>query len=602
MNKKILFKNIVLFLFPLLIPVFILGSFAIIITDKYMKESISSNNLNTLQQLEQQTNTVLNEMHLLHLDYNWNADMILSLQNILDSNYLTFEQKRNIEYGEGTLRRKEIATPYIHSIYVYYTNRKNRLLTSRSGVTTIDSLYDKSWFTEYNPESKEKEAWIRTRQIAQFPFEKPEPVITIYKNIFKTNAPASEGLIVLNVYQNYFEDLMNELNNYHNQSIFVVDQHDNKLYGNSHSEKWNIHDLLSDNDQETYELEIGNKEYIVNQLYSEEHDLRYFSVIEKRILYYLPNQLRFLTFAFVLLSLLLGVATIYYLSRKNARHVSDIISIINTTKQKEEELIENISFKDNEYQLIVRRILKNYIDQNNLEQELKDKKYQLQSAELLALQNQINPHFLSNTLAVIYWRAMALTGKPNKVTKMLETLTDVLNFSLRIKNHTVTLEEEIKNTKNYLEILSIRSDKAFNVHWDYAEEDKEVKVLKFVLQPIIENCLQHGMDYEKQHPEVQVKIKIRLRHHNIRFTIIDNGQGMNRSNLQKLRHKIDKNQYTTDHIGLANIQKRLSLIFNGNYRFLIRSKKGLGTVVIIEHPVDQDGERLDSESENSTSA
>ncbi|MGP4042480.1 sensor histidine kinase [Gracilibacillus sp. D59] len=585
MNNKILLKNIVLFLFPLLIPVFILGSFAIIITDKYMKESITNNNLNTLQQLEQQTNIVLNEMHLLHLDYNWNPQIILSLQNILDSDYLTLDQKRNLEYGRGTLRRKDIATDYIHSIYVYYMNDKDRVLTSSSGVRNIDTMYDQDWYKEFNSNSTNEKLWFETRNIAPYEFVKPDPVITIYKNVFKTNAPNAEGLIVLNINQDFFKNLISELNHYHNQSIFVIDENNNKLYGNSISDEMEINDLSLTNKQETYELKINNKNYIVNQLYSEEHKLRYYSVIEKDIIYFLPNQLRLLTIVFVFLSLILGAATIYYLSRKNARHVSDIIKILNTTNQNEKELIKNVSFKDNEYQLIVRRILKNYIAQNNLEKELNNKEYQLQSAELLALQNQINPHFLSNTLAIIYWRAMALTGKPNKVTKMLETLTDILNFSLRIKHHTVTLEEEIENTKNYLEILAIRSDKYFDVEWDYSPDLKHVQVLKFILQPIIENSLQHGFDYESDADCLHLKIKIRLDHEIIRFTVIDNGQGIESDRLHDLQNKINKNEYTTDHIGLTNIQKRLSLIYNHDYKFIIRSKKGCGTVIIIEHPI-----------------
>ncbi|GAE91869.1 two-component sensor histidine kinase [Gracilibacillus boraciitolerans JCM 21714] len=340
-----------------------------------------------------------------------------------------------MKYGRGgTLRRKDIATNYIHSIYVYYRNDKGRVLTSSSGVQYIENMFDQDWFKEFNTNSTNDELWIETRKIAQYEFAKPDPVITIYKNVFKTNAPNAEGLIVLNINQDFFQNLISELNHYHSQSIFVIDENNNKLYGNAASDEININDLSLSNHQDTYEVTINNKNYIVNKFQSKDHNLRYFSVIEKNIIYFLPNQLRLLTIAFVVLSLILGgAATIYYLSRKNARHVSDIIKILNTTNQNEKELIKNVSFKDNEYQLIVRRILKNYISKNNLEKELNNKEYQLQSAELLALQNQINPHFLSNTLAIIYWRAMALTGEPNKVTKMLETLTDILNFFIKDK-------------------------------------------------------------------------------------------------------------------------------------------------------------------------
>ncbi|WP_163536063.1 sensor histidine kinase [Gracilibacillus sp. YIM 98692] len=585
MNNKILLKNTALFLFPLLIPLFILGSFAIVITDKYMKESITSNTINVLQQLEQQTNATLNDMYLLNLDYNWNPDIILSLQNIFDSDYLTFEQNRNILNGEGAIRRREIATPAIHSIYVYYQNKHNRVLTSRSGVIGFDKMYDQAWYDEYDTTSTKEGIWIKNRKMSQFSFEDPEEVITVFKNVFKTNAKTSQGLIVLNLYQSYFENLINELNNYHNQSVFVLDEHNNKLYGNANSNQLDLDNIPLEREEETFEIQIDGTKYIVNQLPSQEYRLRYYSIVEKNIIYLIPNQLRILTIVFVLISLVLGIAIIYYLTRKNTQHVSDIISLLNSSKQDEGELTKNISFKDNEYQYIVRRILKNYVDQNNLEKELNDKKYQLQTAELLALQNQINPHFLSNTLAIIYWRAMALTGKPNKVTQMLETLTDILNFSLRIKNHTVTLEEEINNTMNYLSILRIRSDKDFNIIWDYYEKDLHLQVLKFVLQPLIENSIQHGMHYENSEEKLTIKVRIKTKNEKVIISVTDNGKGMDQEKLENLLTQLDKDEYVTNHIGLANIKKRLSLIYNYDYRFKIRSKENYGTTILIEHPL-----------------
>ncbi|WP_175495400.1 sensor histidine kinase [Gracilibacillus orientalis] len=581
--NKILIKNIVLFLFPVLIPVFILGSFAIIITDKYMKESITTNNLNLLQQLDQQTSLVLNDMHLLHLDYNWNPEIILSLQNILDSEFLTLQQKRNLEYGEGTLRRKAIATPYIHSIYVYYMNDKDRVLTSRAGVTSISSMHDTEWFEEFDKSSKKEELWMRTRSISEFSFESPEPVISIYKNIFKTSAQHVEGIIVLNIYQSYFKDLMNELNHYQDQNIFVLDENHQKLYENTTSNSINPSELDLTNQQESYSMKLDGNTYIVHQLFSDEYQLRYISVIEDNIIYNIPNQLRWFTLLFVLLSLILGAATIYYLSQKNAKHVHKIISTLNTTSQ-HEEWTKKLSFKDNEYQLIVQRILKNYVNQSNLEKELKENKYQLQSAELLALQNQINPHFLSNTLTIIYWRAMALTGQPNKVTKMVETLTDILHFSLRIKQHTVTLAEEIHHTQNYIDIIKIRSDHPFSIIWDYDEKLLDKQVLKFMLQPIIENSLAHGIDHQSNQ-ELTIKIKIHVLEDKIHVTMIDSGKGISKENLHALRREIQSESLSTKHIGLANTNKRLELIFNSRYTFIIRSKERWGTSITIVHPI-----------------
>lgn len=589
MNNRILIKNILLFVFPLLIPVFILGTFAIIITDKYMRESIQVNHFNVLQQLEQQTNTVLNEMYLLNLDYNWNPEIILNLQNIFNADYYTYEQVKESNYQEGSIRRKEIATPYIQSIYVYYTNKYDRVLTSRDGIISMDRMLDTSWLDEYDPDSAEEDIWMENRSITDYSFTEGEPVISVFQNIFKTNSKTSEGLIVLNIYEDYFSDLIKELNNYHNQSIFVLDKNNNRLYGNQTSADFDVEQLDLENKRSAYEIKMNGNTYIVNQLISDRNQLRYFALAKKDEIYLIPNQLRLLTFLFVIVSLILGTATIYYLSSKNARHVGNIISILNITNKDEKELIRNISFKDNEYQLIVQRLLKNFIAKNDMEKELNEKKYQLQSAELLALQNQVNPHFLSNTLAIIYWRAMALTGKPNKVTQMLETLTDILNYSLRMKQHTVPLKEEIHHTKNYLDIIRIRSNQSFTVDWDYDEQVLDERVMKFILQPLVENSIIHGGSAELEDIQIKIKVKIKRLPDKLQITVIDNGKGIEKEKLRQLIEELDKEEYTTRHIGLANTKKRLSLIFNQDYTFTIRSKENWGTAVLVEHPIRGNG-------------
>ncbi|GAE91868.1 two-component sensor histidine kinase [Gracilibacillus boraciitolerans JCM 21714] len=109
--------------------------------------------------------------------------------------------------------------------------------------------------------------------------------------------------------------------------------------------------------------------------------------------------------------------------------------------------------------------------------------------------------------------------------------------------------------------------------------------MKFILQPIIENCIIHGSSEEEITTDIKVKIKNKKE--NIRFTIIDNGKGISSKKLNSLLNELDKDQYRTNHIGLSNIKKRLSLLFGENFQFIIRSKETWGgTIIIIEHPLE----------------
>ncbi|RCW74909.1 sensor histidine kinase [Saliterribacillus persicus] len=588
MNTKLLMKNIILFVFPLLIPVFILGSFAIVISDKYIKENITMNNQNVLQQLEQQVSVIFNEMYLLNLDYNWNPDIILSMKNLLNADGYNFEENTNSKIREGDVKSKEVATPYIESIYVYFSNDQNQVLTSREGVTNIDSFYDKDFMNSYDSTSTSRDIWTENRKVQQFPFQDAREVITLYKNIFWTNAKYSEGLIALNIEKDYFENIVNELNNYDRQRIVVLDDNHNIVFGNAYSNSLdnNFIDTFTPKSDQVFEFSYDGTAYVANQLISADNGWRFLSIVEKDVLYMLPNQLKKLTFLFIIFSLIAGTAVIYYLSRKNTKHVSNILSIIDQSKEKREEAPKNMSFRNDEYQYIVQNIVQNYINHNRLEKELNEKKYQLQSAELLALQSQINPHFLSNTLAIIYWRTLALTGRPNNATKMLEILSDILNFSLKIDDTTVPLIEEVEHTKRYVEIMKIRSKEDINIIWDYNERLKHLPVLKFCLQPLIENTMQHGVN-SKQQADVCIKFKVKEVNGKLVISVTDNGLGMKKDRLIQVWNHILKQSQPTSHIGLANIYKRLSLIYENQFTFQILSKANYGTMIKISHPIDK---------------
>ncbi len=153
-----------------------------------------------------------------------------------------------------------------------------------------------------------------------------------------------------------------------------------------------------------------------------------------------------------------------------------------------------------------------------------------------------------------------------------------------MKQHTVTLKEEIHHTQNYIEIIKIRSDHPFSIIWDIEEKLLDKQVLKFMLQPIIENSLSHGIDHQANQKLI-IKIKIQAIKNHVHVTVLDNGKGIQRENLHQLRRAINTEALSSKHIGLANINKRLDLIFNSRYTLRILSKEGWGTSITIVHPL-----------------
>ncbi|MFH5187394.1 sensor histidine kinase [Paenibacillus sp. TAB 01] len=203
--------------------------------------------------------------------------------------------------------------------------------------------------------------------------------------------------------------------------------------------------------------------------------------------------------------------------------------------------------------------------------------------EFTALQSQLNPHFLFNTLETINWKAISITHKPSVLNTMVENLADILKYSLDGHHRMVILQMEIKYTKSYIDIQKVRYADQFQLIWEYNEEVHKYHVMKLILQPLIENSLYHGIR-EKGTPGL-IKIKIRIIQSHLTLSIIDNGLGMKPEKLSELRANLDKNYEKSKHIGLYNTHKRLKLTYGEQYGVVVRSKFGWGTAVHISIPI-----------------
>lgn len=214
-------------------------------------------------------------------------------------------------------------------------------------------------------------------------------------------------------------------------------------------------------------------------------------------------------------------------------------------------------------------------------------------AELAALQSQINPHFLYNTLDCI--RGQALIENNNSIAVMVEALGNLFRYSISRKGELVTLRDELANVQNYMMIQRYRFDNRFSLQINVNPEDEisyECSIPKLIIQPIIENAIYHGLK-EKLEDGI-VSIEVTLFHHNLVLLISDNGEGMEPEVLSELNKNIRSNSKFFDHynhnsskntgIALANIHKRLQLLFGEKYGLQVFSTLNQGTDVEILLP------------------
>lgn len=208
-------------------------------------------------------------------------------------------------------------------------------------------------------------------------------------------------------------------------------------------------------------------------------------------------------------------------------------------------------------------------------------------AELDALQSQINPHFLYNTLDSI--RGQALYEGAADIAEMTEALSTFFRYSISNRNSVVTLEEELENVRNYFHIQQFRFNNRFRLSILPAPRaDLEQCLLpKLTLQPIVENAIQHGM--EGKLGGGSIIIRIEGTEHLIQVTVSDDGMGMNDETLTRMQARLSGDTVTDTPssrggLALPNVARRIRLLFGKNYTVQMMSTQGIGTDVVLTLP------------------
>ncbi len=220
------------------------------------------------------------------------------------------------------------------------------------------------------------------------------------------------------------------------------------------------------------------------------------------------------------------------------------------------------------------------MEQNIREQEAKRK------SELKALQSQINPHFLYNTLDSIIWMA---EGKKNEeVVLMTASLARLLRQSISNEDEVISIGQEIEYARGYLTIQKMRYKDKMEFRIDVEPSILNIRLIKLVLQPIIENAIYHGLKYKES--KGLLLVKGFLKDGNAVIQVIDDGVGMEPEVLEHIfeKHKVN---YRSNGVGVYNVQKRLQLYYGSEYGITYESEKGKGTTATITIPGNQEGQQ-----------
>ena len=284
---------------------------------------------------------------------------------------------------------------------------------------------------------------------------------------------------------------------------------------------------------------------------------------------------------FILCALFLSIPLTFFVSKLIIRPLQKLLAAMNSFQTGDFQAFLTFQYKDE-----IGQLGKGFNEMVSNLSELIERVYTLQlkekEAELNALQSQINPHFLYNTLDSIYWKAQA--KKETEIAEMVWTLSHLFRVSLSKGNRYTTVAQEFEFLEQYLRLQHLRYGSKISYQIDLDTEARNIPIPKLILQPLVENAIYHGLE-PKDSPGY-VNVSCRYQNNALLFQIEDNGIGMTPERLKQVI-----NQETapggTSH-AIQNIISRLSIIYQNNNLFQISSRPWIGTKIIITLPISKE--------------
>lgn len=614
--NSLFFRNFILIIALIILPIATIGYIFYNNTKSLMKEEITTSNISALYRIRDVSDTIIKEVDMLATNTSLQSNVnIFMLSSDFD---LIIEDIKN-RVGEFT-KMYTLVYKYIDSIYIY-SEKNNKVIGNNENIE-VDEFKDNNWIDRYKRD-KDKLISIQARKKNNsFPH-----FISIVKPV-RFGQQNAVGGIIANINVKEFGKLIMSKDNPGAQNVFIVDGEENVIYSELRenfakkaSDVNYIKDVYIKESGFSSEMPIDGEASIVSVLSSQYYDIKYISIIPLTYYEAKINRMAGFMVNIILIALVIGAVMAFLISTRTYQPIRSIMEVIeneenwemnygntkgnvieensnnlthnnvsynntnNNAKLNTQKNSKNIYNANNdELKFIVNNIVKTIRSNKEMEQELERRLALLGKAQFTALQAQINPHFLYNTLEAINFMALELTNSKNKVSNTVVRLANLLRLGLDSESYLISIREEIEHASNYIEILKIRYKDIFAVEWNIDDKILDCKIIKLCLQPLIENAIYHGIKPKDDHGIV--KITGEFVEEGILIKVTDDGVGMDSEKLEELNKSMEE-QYSLSgqHIGVRNVNQRIKIIFGEKYGIKISSIENGGTVVEVLIPV-----------------
>lgn len=586
MTKLFIFSS-----FLVILPIISVGMISYSFSSHELKEETAQSSLQVIEQVEARIEDYIRDFEVTSLK-------IMNSPQIV--NYINLQSIDEDENGEirnpvmHLLKDAEYSRSDISNITVLLNNNAQVIdLLGVRNYYSANNIKDEYWYSSVPQNGL---AILVSRTLKQK--DKEEPVISLVRHLYSPKTLQPVGMLIIDINFKKIREFSNKVTPSNNGYFFILDSKKHYVYHPNYLKLGKKVDLkgipnnISSLQEGSILLNNASKEFLTFT-YSNNLGWTFFTAIPNRDL----NKDSILIGQTIIWTIVISLIIAYLLGYVFAKGLLRPIKRLHLFMKKVEVGNLNTRVKV-ESRDEIGQLTEGF---NNMVQKLSglleevyfaklretEMSLRQKDIELKFLQSQINPHFLYNSLETI--RGMALEENKENIAIMSSSLGQLLRYNLRNTSRTVTLQEEIKFSEMYLQIQKFRFENKFEYTIDIPKWAKNLSVIKFSLQPFLENCFIHGL---RSNPN---KLKIFITVHkdsdsSFIIQISDTGKGISDDKIQKILLNLSQREISNDgaSLGIINVHQRIVRSFGSEYGIHLNNNlHGYGTTVKIRMPIDE---------------
>lgn len=486
-----------------------------------------------------------------YLEKNKNLASLLAMsaesQNIMDD-------KTDFKNLKDIIKVSEKSDEFIKKIFLVSENG-NIISNEKVNLETNKDMKNISWYKKLI--NSNNMAFASKADFSKISSDSSKNIISISKEIKDKNNKRL-GFVVINLSYKFLEDFLSTINFGKDGYVFILSSEEELLFKSKNMEDFGKKDyekLLKKR------MKPEKMDFVSSNVFIPNTQWKLVGISFSNAISNLKKQLIESSLILALIVFILTLLVSIFVSKKISKPIIYLIGEIKKTDKKLYK-IKSLPQASSEIQILTKEY-NNLIDRIFvLTEDIEKKEEQKRTYQVKALQSQINPHFLYNTLDTILW--LVEFGENEKAIKVTKNLGMLLRNSLDIDEDFVKLDKEIEHAKNYLDIQKIRYDNKFTYEFIKKIETSSLYVPKLILQPIIENAIYHGIREKKS--KSYIKIIVEKNPEYLIIKIIDNGLGP--------KEKKENIPTKLGGIGMENVNNRIKLLCGEKYNLKMQRENG----------------------------